>query len=264
MDHAEIEQRGLIELYHRGALPPDEEIRFEEHFAGCAQCQEQLVYARGLQRSLKTMAAEDAVRAAAEVGVLAWLARRGRLAALGLLVVALAALPAWWMWDRGRQSAAVAEGWRQRWEGERRGAEELRRRLEESERRRAAEGRERVAAVPPAAAPDPVFNVPVFLLSTVRDGGAAVEIDLRRQRGPVALAVDAAEDFESYRVTVVEDGGRQRFRQGGLRPNALEAVLITFPEGFFEAGVYRLELEGMGPEGTPSRLGSYEFRVTGR
>lgn len=262
MDHADIEQRGLIELYHRGALPPDEEARFEEHFAGCAQCQEQLVYARGLQRSLKTMAAEDAVRAAAEVGVLVWLARRGRFAALGLLVMALAALPAWWMWGRSRQVETVAEGWRQRWEGERRGAEELRRRLEESERRRAEE-RQQIAEATPPPAPGPVFNVPVFLLSTVRDGGPAAEIDLRQQRGPVALAVDAGADFESYRVTVVEAGGRQRFRQGGLRPNALEALMITFPEGFFEAGSYRLTLEGVSAEGTPSRLGSYEFRVIG-
>ena len=32
MDHAYIEENGLVERYYQGLLPPDEESHFEEHF----------------------------------------------------------------------------------------------------------------------------------------------------------------------------------------------------------------------------------------
>ncbi|HEY0554696.1 MAG TPA: zf-HC2 domain-containing protein, partial [Thermoanaerobaculia bacterium] len=89
MDHPYIESHGLIELYHQGALPPDEESRFEEHFVGCGECMEQLELARGLQKGIRAMAAEDAARAVVAAGLFAWLARRGRLAQWGMALAAL-------------------------------------------------------------------------------------------------------------------------------------------------------------------------------
>jgi len=68
MDHTTIESQGLVERYHRGLLPPDEEAEFEEHFVDCSQCMEQLELARGLQRGLKTMATEDAALFPASLG----------------------------------------------------------------------------------------------------------------------------------------------------------------------------------------------------
>ena len=60
MDHAYIEEHGLIERYHRGLLDPEEETRFEEHYFSCPQCMEQLELARGFQRGLQAATAEDA------------------------------------------------------------------------------------------------------------------------------------------------------------------------------------------------------------
>ncbi len=276
MDDSEIQERGLIELYHRGLLAPDEEALFEEHFVGCPECQEQLAYARGFQKGLKTLAAEDAARAVVQAGLLAWLARRGRLAGFLAAVLLLAAfLPAFWLAVRYRDlrdlraSASAARTWQQRWEEERKGTAALRRQLAESRRRsQALPENERIAAVPPPAAPrreglaNPLFNTPVFLLSIARDGEPAV-LDLGKQRGPVALAVDAGGDprFESYRITITTAGGRRLFRQGGLRPNVLEALMVTFPEGFFTAGEYRLEVEGLKADGEAEAVGGYAFRV---
>src|SRR3954451_10931683 len=113
MDHTYIENNSLVERYHQGLLPPDEEARFEEHFVGCPQCTEQLELARGFQKGIKAMAAEDAVRLTVEVGLFAWLARRGRLAQWGLALAALlvaAGLPALWL-------LAGAQGERQAWRG---------------------------------------------------------------------------------------------------------------------------------------------------
>src|SRR5437763_487408 len=103
MDHDYITANGLVERYHQGSLPPDEEARFEEHFLGCPECTEQLELARGFQRGLKTMVAEDVAQAAVvqavvQAGLFAWLARRGRLAQWGvaaalLVLVVLGVLP---------------------------------------------------------------------------------------------------------------------------------------------------------------------------
>ncbi|HEX7180782.1 MAG TPA: zf-HC2 domain-containing protein [Thermoanaerobaculia bacterium] len=271
MDHSEIQERGLVELYHRGLLPPDEEALFEEHFVGCPECQEQLVYARGFQKGLKTLAAEDAARTVVQAGLLAWLARRGRLAGLLAAVLVLAALlPAFWLAARNRDlraSAAEARTWQQRWEEERKSAEDLRRQLAESRRRPKPDDRIATATpTPPAPRQEglanPLFNTPVFLLTIARDGEPAV-LDLAKQPGPIALAVDAGDDprFESYRVTITAAGGRRLFRQGGLRPNVLEALMVTFPEGFFAAGDYRLEVEGLKPDSGAEAVGGYAFRV---
>src|SRR5436305_2571678 len=110
MDHAYIVENSLIERYHRGLLDPEEEARFEEHFFGCPECTEQIELARSFGRGMKAMAAEDAARGAVALGIFAWLARRGRLAQLGLAVSALGALlvaaglPALWLASRSTKT----------------------------------------------------------------------------------------------------------------------------------------------------------------
>ena len=295
MDHAEVAEKGLIDLYHRGALPPEEEARFEEHFVACGECQAALEMARGLQRGLKAAAAEDA-RAAVAAGLLAWLARRGRLAQWGLalggiavLAVALAGLPGLWRAVGGEGERPItattgtetpapedttAAAWRERFESERRSAAELERRLAASERQREAERRElkdRLAQAerpdqPAGALPRPLANTPVVLLSAFRDepgGPPAAIIDLGAAGEAVALAVDVGDDprFESYRVTVAGPRDERLFRRDGLRPNDLEVLMITFPTAFFAPGVHRLSVEGLRPDGAAVDLGSYPFRV---
>jgi len=269
MDHAYIESNGLVERYHRGLLPPDEEARFEEHFVGCPECTEQLELARGFQRGLKAMAAEDAVRAVVGAGLFAWLARRGRLAqwgtALAILLVA-AALPALWLLarnDRGEQEARLAS--------ERRARQELEHRLAESEDRRSAERRELEAKIAQAKPPEtprglasPLVNTPVFLLAAVRSNDAQpATIDLSRTGDALALAVDLGEGarFDTYRATITREGGGKVFEKSGLKPNALETLMITFPSSFFAPGDYRLRVEGVKPDGSAAEVGGYAFRV---
>lgn len=267
MDHAYIESNGLVELYHRGLLPPDEEARFEEHFVGCPECTEQLELARGFQRGLKAMAAEDTARAVVGAGLFAWLARRGRLAQWGtaLAVLALAALlPALWLLAGGREQDA-------RLETERRSRQELERRLDQSESRRSAERRDLEAKLaqakppePPRGLAGPLVNTPVFLLAAVRGNDAKpVTIDLSRTGDALALAVDLGEGlrFDTYRATITRTGGGKVFEKAGLKPNALEALMITFPATFFAPGDYRLRVEGVKPDGSSAEVGGYAFRI---
>src|SRR4051794_36613916 len=119
MDHTTIEENGLIELYFQGLLPPEEEARFEEHFVGCPQCTEQLELARGFQRGVKSMVAEDAARVVLmQAGLFAWLARRGRLAQWGLALAAvlILGLPAFWFASEGRSLRQTATALQQRWQ----------------------------------------------------------------------------------------------------------------------------------------------------
>jgi hypothetical protein len=278
MDHAYIESNGLVERYHRGLLPPDEEARFEEHFVDCPQCTEQLELARGFQRGLRTMAAEDAARAVVEAGIFAWLARRGRLArwgtALSVLILA-ALLPALWLLAGGRSERRQQEA---RLEAERHTRQELERRLTESESRRSAERRDlesKLAQVkppePPRGLAGPLVNTPVFLLTAVRSNDAQpVTIDPSRTGDALALAVDLGEGlrFDTYRATIVSIGGKtgggKVFEKTGLKPNALEALMITFPSTFFAPGDYRLRVEGVKPDGSSAEVGGYGFRVAGK
>lgn len=263
MDHDYIEEHGLIDLYHRGRLPPEDEARFEEHFVGCSECQERLEMARGFQRGLKAMVAEEVVKA----GVLSWLARRKGLALAALLLAV--GLPVLGYLAGSR--APEEDGWRRRYETARRSAAELRGQLEESERRRREEREERIARVEttpppePRPAPSPLVNTPVFLLTAVRSEGGTAEIDPGSSGGGgyFSLAVDAGDDprFESYRVTITSSTGARVFREAGLKPNALEAILLTFPADYFQPGEHRLAVEGVTPDGTASELAGYPFRI---
>ena len=277
MDHAYIEEHGLVERYHQGLLPPDEEARFEEHFVTCAPCMEQLELARGFPRGIKALSAtttEDAVRAAVVVqaGLFAWLARRGWLAQWGLALAVLllaAGLPSVWIAAQGRSERLAAA---QRIEKEKRTAEDLERRLAETEQRRSEERRDLEARLAEAQRPAPpspglfdrpLANLPIVLLTAVRGEGEPARIDLSSTGDILALAVDAGADprFVSYRGTMTRTGGGTVYRQEGLRTNALETLMLTFPKTFFQPGEYRLRIEGVRADGGAVEVGGYPFRV---
>lgn len=218
LKHSDVEDRGLIDLYYRGALPADEEADFEDHFLGCPECQAELVAARSFRLGMRAMATEDAARAAAGLGALAWLVRR-RWVAAGLAVVLVAVLLPFVI-GRGPSPAGG------------------------------------LAA--------PLANTPVFLLTTVRGGEPPRLVDLGRADQALVLAVDAGDDptVETYELTITGAGGERVFHQEDLRPNALEAVMVTFPAGFFSAGEYRLTAVGRRGDGSTVDFGGHSFRVS--
>ncbi len=264
MDHTYIEERGLIDLYHRGQIPVEEEVEFEEHFVACADCQEKLAQARGFQRGLKVVVAEDAARAVTQASLAAWLRRRWRYAALLLLV---AVLPFVGYVAGSRQTRIAVASWKERWETERQSASKLERLLAETERRREQERREledKLAQATPAPSapretPSPLINTPLILLTAVRGEEETPMVHIGKN-AYVSLAVDAGDDprFESYQVAIA---GPKAFRQAGLKPNALEALILTFPASYLPPGSYRLTLEGVLPDGAVVELGKHPFRV---
>jgi hypothetical protein len=110
-------------------------------------------------------------------------------------------------------------------------------------------------------------NTPVFLLAAVRSNDAKpVTIDPSRTGDALALAVDLGEGlrFDTYRATITRTGGGKVFEKAGLKPNALETLMITFPATFFAPGDYRLRVEGVKPDGAAAEVGGYGFRVVGK
>ena len=232
MDHDYIREHSLIERYHQGRLPPEEEARFEAHFVGCRQCTEELELARGFRIGIRAVAAEVAVRlrGLAQAGILARLALALRGPAFRRRPVALAAAAA--------LTAVVATSAWFNTAGRGPGGADL----------------------------APLADTPVFILSTLRsDQQPVVTVDLATAGDWLALAVDVDDDprFDGYRLTVFDAGGGELWRRDGLLPNALETLMVTFPATFFAPGDYRLTVEGVLPGGEAVAVDGYPFRVAG-
>jgi hypothetical protein len=223
MDHAYIEEHGLVERYYRSDLSADQEVPFEEHFMGCSVCQERLALARSLRQGIRALATEDTVRrAVVGAGLLAWLARRGPALRMGLLVAVflVALLPSTWLLlENRRLTHEVGD----------------------------------------------VGSPQVLLLSAYRDapGESAAVLDLDTMGPSVVLAVDVGDDprFESFQVTIEDQAGAGVLHHEGMRPNALEVLMLSVPADFFPAGDYRLRVEGLTGDGKAFELGGYPFRV---
>ncbi len=230
LDHATIDELGLVEDYCRGTLDAEEERRFEAHLMDCARCQEEVEVHRSFVRGMRSVAAAEAVRSAAGLGVLAWLWRRRGLLAIAVL-------------------AAVVAGtaWLQLWR------ENRRLELRVAELAGGDSGGGELAG--------PLAAVPVVLLGVVRgeDASAAI-VD---PGGPWSLAVDVGADgrFTSYAVTVLDADGIPRFERRELLPNVLEVIQLTFPGNFLSPGEYRLRVYGNTPGGERVELGDYPFRL---
>lgn len=263
--HRRLETTGLAERYLLGRLDRGEAERFEDHLVGCPRCQDEVEAARGLRLGLRAVATQAAVSAAVASGLRAHLRRRSAglplwAASLALFLVAGVAV-AFLAVERQRLTTDLADATG-------RGTAEIHRLREELDAERARRGEaERVAAAGEGELARPLAGLPVYLLAAIRgttdDGGseAATVIDLGAASDGLVLAVDAAADprYVTHRVVVADAEGEVVFRRDGLQPDALEAILVTFPAAFFAPGEYQLELYGVGPDGATERLARHRL-----
>lgn len=286
MDHAYVEENGLVAQYRTGRLDPEEEGRFEEHYFACAACQEELDHQRRFERGLQAMRAEDAAAstatassATAPPGKLLRFPRRPTTLWLALAASLLlaAALPYLLLRAGRAELEREAAAWRERAEGEETARRALATRLAESERlgreseerARRLESRLAEAQAPtsrPSALDRPIADTSLLLLARLRGaepGESANRLDLRRGEGPVQLALDpgAATGFASYRATLADAAGKKIYQGDALHPNALEVILLTFPRDFLAAGEYRLLLEGRRPDGAFEEIEAHKIYV---
>lgn len=263
MDHTEIEERQIAELYLMGKLPPGEAASFEEHYLSCQECLDQLAVAESMERGFKRAAGQDAARAAAtrQLAVLAWLSRLGRsrqMAALGMAVLVVAVLPGLLglravrerEWDlaaarsaleQERERSAVGS----RTEGE--AAERLRVELEASRRERERERQARESADRQLAeARRPQANVAILFLGTERGGEEpSQQVSLSEAPGWIVLELAIDPPYRpSYRAILRDPKGREIWRGEGFKRNARDSLTLSLPSALLAPGDYAVEVDG--------------------
>lgn len=281
MDHRLIEDENVAELYVTGRLSPEDEEAFEAHLLDCSECRNGVALADDLRTSIRTVAAEDAARAAAQIGFLAWLARSTRTARAGMLMAALlavAALPAWLQADRMRLERELDQA---RTAAERPAApapapapqapagaspEELERLAQEKSRLeeelRAARTNETKLSEQLAGITGPQINTPIVSLGVVR-GETGTEVELGPSPEFMVLSLELpGVEHETYRATLVDATGRQIWQGTGLKPSGSETLDILLHSSQLEAGAsYRFRLEGIAEGGRAVPAGTIEFRA---
>lgn len=274
MEHENIENDHVAELYLQGKLTPEEADRFEEHYLSCHECLDRLDRAERLERGFKRAAAEDAARLAAvrQAGFFAALARLGRSRQAGLAVMALflvLLLPGILAYrefgrlgrelDRTREALKAKEIARKQEQPaptappavEDRAAlqqsEAERQRLEQEleQERSARAGLEKDLA----QARQPQTNTPILSLSPERSAGGSSEpthqLRLPATPGWIVLSLELdAPDRDSYRVTLLR-GGQEIWRGDGLEPNETDSLSVSLPTALLTPGDYVVRVEGV-------------------
>lgn len=283
MDHATIEETGIIDRYILGQLPPEEREAFEDHFLDCQECLERLELTRRMRDGVARVALEEAAKASAvRLGAAAVLARLARSRRAGLLITAVLVAvltPAGLLWRHAARLDRDLAETRHALEETRRTAPpsglerelaESRRTLE-AERERSAEELEterrerRRLTEELAAARQPQANTTIVPLSPERSGPDQGEPTTRITLSPspqwIVFSLEPGGLEQSlYRATLAS-AGRQIWQGGGLEPDPSGAIVLSFHSSLLPPGDYALTLETAPRSRTPSPVASFRFRV---
>ncbi|HTG32352.1 MAG TPA: hypothetical protein VLB76_05430 [Thermoanaerobaculia bacterium] len=257
MDHQSIDAGNIAEHYVTGRLPPEEAARFEEHYLDCLSCCARVEAAERLQRGLRRLAGEAAVRAP---GASRSFRPRLALAAAALLAVAL--LPAWFeLQEVQRLRSDLAQTRVEKGSTDRLAA--LQGELQQTRRDLAAEAAKREALAREMAADrQPQTDLPILSLTPVRGGAPARSLELPAKPGWIALWVEPGDtDFPFYRATLSNEKGTVVFQVSRLALNDLGALLVTVHSTSLAPGKYRLDLDGLPGTGAPVPVGRFPLRL---
>jgi hypothetical protein len=261
MDHQSIDAGDIAEHYVTGRLPPEEAARFEEHYLDCPSCCARVEAAERLQRGLRRLAEEAAVRAPGDSRSAGW-SRSPRLALAAAALLAVALLPAWIeLREVQRLRSDLA-----RTQGEKGAADRLaavQGELQQTRRDLAGEAAKREALAREMAADrQPQTDLPVLPLTPVRGGAPVRSLKLPARPGWVALWVEPGDtDYPFYRATLRTDGGAVVFQASRLALNDLGALLVTVHSTSLAPGAYRLDLDGLPGTGAPVPVGRFPLRI---
>ena len=256
MDHQSIDAGNIAEHYVTGRLPPEEAARFEEHYLDCPSCCARIEAAERLQRGLRRLAEEAAVRAPGT----SRFSRSPRLALAAAALLAVALLPAWIeLREVQRLRSDLAQTKRETVATDRLHGE-----LQQTRRDLAAETEKREALAREMAADrQPQTDLPILPLTTVRGGAPVRSLKLPAKPGWVALWVEPGDTgYPFYWATLSNEKGAVVFQAPRLALNDLGALLITVHSTSLVPGEYRLDLDGLPADGAPVQAGRFPVRIT--
>jgi hypothetical protein len=288
MNHRLIEDENVAELYVTGRLSAQDEEDFESHLLECSDCRDRVAWADDLRTSMRAVAAEDAARATAQLGFLAWIARRTRTARAGLLMTALvaaAALPIWLQADRLRLARELDEAKAR--------AEQAQRPVapapapvavppaddsDDAEIEKLAQERSRLerelsaSLAQEASLQDrlekltrPQINTALYSLGLVRGESDTNDVELGSSPEWIVLSLELSQvDHDTYRATLVDRDGKTVWQGSGLRPTGSDTLNILLYSADLKPGAaYRFRLEGLEEGGRAVPAGEIPFRVQG-
>jgi hypothetical protein len=258
MDHQSIDAGNIAEHYVTGRLPPEEAARFEEHYLDCPSCCVRVEAAERLQRGLRRLAEEAAVRAPRDSRS----SRSPRLALAAAALLAVALLPAWIeLQEVQRLRSDLARTRVEKGSADRLAA--IQGELQQTRRDLAAEAAKREALAREMAADrQPQTDLPILPLTPVRGGAPVRSLKLPEKPGWVALWVEPGDtDFPFYQATLSNEKGTVVFQAPRLVLNDLGALLVTVHSTSLAPGAYRLDLNGVRPTGIPVPVGRFPLRI---
>ncbi|HEY0782096.1 MAG TPA: hypothetical protein VGE98_06575 [Thermoanaerobaculia bacterium] len=274
MDHRMIDAENVAERYVTGRLSAEEAASFEEHYLDCPVCCVRIEAAERLERGLRRLAEEAAAREVAGAPTRPRAGFSGATARwLGpalAAVLALALLPAGFELREVHQLRSDLGSAREALAAARRAPRTppTQPSTPAPDRLAALEGELREVRREVTTARRPQANLPVLVLTPVRDGsggGPLRTLTLPRQAGWVALWVEpGGEEYPSYRVRLENARGEAVFEAAGLTPNDLGALLLTVHSSSLAPGAYRLAVDGKPASGAAVHVARFPVRIEAR
>jgi hypothetical protein len=254
MEHHDAVEQDLASRYLSGGLAPDQRDAFEEHFLDCPECLDALESADGLQRGLRSVAAQDAVKTAVQRSSRS----RGALTSVvGIAATVAIAVGGIDLVRTRRELARVSKvavdlnGQSDRAQSR---IDSLSRRVDELEH------------APPAVTAGQ-SSAAVFTLTTLRGGGTSAppnRVALSRATDWIVLSLelDDSDVTGRFRATLRDGQRRERWRDDRLIASTPETLGIALRAALFDEGDYTLEVDRQPPNSTAwTPAGRYAFRV---
>jgi Putative zinc-finger len=273
MDHAYIGEHNIVDRYEMGKLSEAECVEFEEHFADCPECQQEIAVAQKFRQGLKIVAARMAARSPlpkpskSSDGI--GLAVRGRwLVTAACLALACAAVLIWrrnliLVRDQLNQAKVQEESWR------RRSAEQSKAITKLEQQLRNTQNEAEAGPIPSDAGNALPVLASVFTLNTNRGpimSGSEPPDRIVISRVPqwIVLSTDQESDgeYRDYRVTLTDSARRMVLRQGRLKPGSTGTLSLSVLSSVLHQDDYQLAVEGRSAQGTYILIHQYHFRLT--
>jgi type II secretory pathway pseudopilin PulG len=251
MDHREIEERNIPDLYLMNKLSSEARLRFEEHFISCPECLSRLEMTEDLRAALKS---ELIARPLNTVQ----LERRSPFRTYTFALIAAAILI-----PIGLLAALAFRTWSE----QQRQSVELRNRLAEAaasleqERNKSAQLNAQIATLAQQQG-----TVPVFPLVITRGGpdtpGSAVNSIALPQTGWVIFLLELPDvpRIEVYKAVVRDSKGMLVSDISGMKSTSRDSLAISVLSSLLMPGDYVIALEGL-TSGRYVQLGRYSFHV---
>jgi hypothetical protein len=251
MDHREIEERNIPDLYLMNKLSSEARLRFEEHFISCPECLSRLEMTEDLRAALKS---ELIARPLNTVQ----LKRRSPFRTYAFALIAAAILI-----SIGLLAALAFRTWSE----QQRQSVELRNRLAEAaasleqERNKSAQLNAQIAALAQQQG-----TVPVFPLVITRGGsdtpGSALNSIALPQTGWIIFLLELPDvpRIETYKAVVRDSKGMLVSDISGMKSPSRDSLAISVLSSLLMPGDYVIALEGL-TSGRYVQLGRYSFHV---